>query len=147
MSTNNSTTPTGPVLLYDGTCGLCNRSVRFLMRMDRHGRIKYAALQSEPAQAYLRSQGLPTDDFDSMVFVPDWSQPERGDYLLRTSGVVAALKVCGGFAKAMGTILGVIPTSWRDAGYKVIARWRYQIWGEWEACPMPKKEWTKRFFG
>ena len=137
----------GPVLLYDGTCGLCNRSVRFLLRMDRHGRIKYAALQSEPAQAYLSSRGLPTDDFDSLVFVTDWSQPERGDYLLRTSGVVAALKVCSGFAKAMGVVLGVIPTSWRDAGYKLIARWRYQIWGEWKECPMPKREWTKRFFG
>ena len=45
----------------------------------------------------------------------------------------------------MGAVLGVIPTSWRDAGYKVIARWRYQIWGEWKTCPMPKPEWTKRF--
>jgi predicted DCC family thiol-disulfide oxidoreductase YuxK len=147
MGTNNSTTPTGPVLLYDGTCGLCNRSVRFLLRMDKHGRLHFAALQSEPGQEYLRLQGLPTGDFDSLVYAPDWSQPVKGDYLLRTSGVVAALKVCGGFAKAMGSVLGVIPTSWRDAGYKLIARWRYQIWGEWKACPMPKPEWTKRFFG
>ena len=134
-----------PVLLFDGTCGLCNRSVRLLLRMDQHARIHFAPLQSEPAQAYLRSQGLPTEDFDSMVFVPDWTNTSQGHYLLRTNGVVAALRVCGGLAKAMGTVLGIIPTSWRDAGYKVIARWRYRIWGEWQACPLPKPEWTKRF--
>lgn len=134
-----------PVLLFDGTCGLCNRSVRLLLRMDQHARIHFAPLQSEPAQAYLRSQGLPTEDFDSMVFVPDWTNPSQGHYLLRTNGVVAALRVCGGLAKAMGTVLGIIPTSWRDAGYKVIARWRYRIWGKWQACPLPKPEWTKRF--
>jgi predicted DCC family thiol-disulfide oxidoreductase YuxK len=134
-----------PVLLFDGTCGLCNRCVRWLLRMDRHARMHFAPLQSEPAQAYLRSQGLPTDDFDSLIFVPDWSNPQHGDYRLRTSGVVAALRVCGGMAKVLGNMLGIIPTSWRDAGYKVIARWRYQIWGEWQACPLPKPEWTKRF--
>lgn len=147
MDTNDPKAISGPVLLFDGTCGLCNRSVRFLLRMDRRGRLHFAPLQSEPAQAYLRSQGLPTDDFDSMVFVPDWAHPERGDYLLRTSGVVAALRACGGMARAMGNVLGIIPTSWRDAGYKVIARWRYRIWGEWQACPLPKPEWTKRFIG
>ena len=147
MGTNNSKTPTGSVLLYDGTCGLCNRSVRFLLRMDKHGRLHFAPLQSDAAQEYLQSQGLPTDDFDSLVFLPDWSQPVQGDYLLHTNGVVAALRVCGGLAKAMGAVLGVIPTSWRDGGYKVIARWRYSIWGELKACPLPNPEWTKRFFG
>lgn len=144
---SDSPTISGPVLLFDGTCGLCNRCVRLLLRLDRHGRLRYAPLQSDSAQAYLRSQGLPTDDFDSLIFVPDWSHPERDDFLIRTNGVVAALKVCGGFAKAIGAVLGVIPTSWRDAGYKLIARWRYRIWGEWQACPLPKPEWTRRFIG
>ena len=147
MGTNNSTIPTGPVLLYDGTCGLCNRSVRFLLRMDKHGRLRFAALQSAPAQEYLKAQGLPVDDFDSLVFVPDWSQPVQGDYLLRTSGVVAALRVCGGFGGFLGALLGVIPASWRDAGYRIIARWRYRIWGDASTCPLPKPEWTARFFG
>ena len=50
----------GPVLLFDGTCGLCNRCVRLLLRLDRRARLHFAPLQSAPAQAYLRTHGLPT---------------------------------------------------------------------------------------
>ena len=35
-----------PVVLYDGTCGLCHRSVRWLMKRDRR-RLWYAPLQGE----------------------------------------------------------------------------------------------------
>lgn len=137
----------GPVLLFDGTCGLCNRCVRLLLRSDRHERMHFAPLQSAPAQDYLRSHGLPTDDFDSLIFVPDWSQRERRDFLSRTNGVVAALRVCGGVAGACGAMLKVIPSSWRDAGYKLIARWRYRIWGEWKPRPLAKPAWAARFIG
>jgi len=136
---------TGPVLFFDGECGLCNRSVRFLLRMDRHGRLKFAPLQSDLAQAYLRQHGLPTEDFDSMVLVPEWSRRDLPEYTLRTTAVAAALKCCGGFANAMGTVLGWVPASWRDAVYKLVARWRYRLWGKWQTCPMPKREWTRRF--
>ena len=43
------------VLFYDGQCGLCNRVVRLLLQTDRAGRLRFATLQSAPAQAYLRS--------------------------------------------------------------------------------------------
>jgi len=137
----------GPVLLFDGTCGLCNRCVRLLLRFDRQDRMNFAPLQSALAQDFLRQHGLPTEDFDSLIFVPDWSARDRTDFLSRTSGVVAALRVCGGWAGAAGGLLGIIPTSWRDTGYKVIARWRYRIWGEWKPRPLAKPEWAARFLG
>lgn len=136
---------TGPVLFFDGECGLCNRSVRFLLRMDRNGRLSFAPLQSELAQAYLRQHGLPTADFDSMVLVPEWNRRDIPEYALRTTAVAAALKCCGGFAKVLGTVLGWVPASWRDAVYKLVARWRYRLWGKWQTCPLPKREWTRRF--
>ena len=140
-------TLTGPVLFYDGTCGLCNRSVRLLLRLDRHARLRFAPLQSELAQGYLRRHGLPTEDFDSMVLVPAWERREFPEYALRTDAAVAALKACGGFAAGLGKTLGWVPSSWRDGVYRVIARWRYRLWGEWQACPVPKPEWTRRFVG
>jgi predicted DCC family thiol-disulfide oxidoreductase YuxK len=36
---------TGPVLFFDGECGLCNRVVRLMLRLDRRGRLRYAPLQ------------------------------------------------------------------------------------------------------
>ena len=39
----------GPVVLYDGECGLCHRSVKFLLARDRK-QLWYAPLQGETAQ-------------------------------------------------------------------------------------------------
>lgn len=133
-----------PVLLYDGECGLCNRLVRALLRSDRDGRLNYAPLQSEPAQAYLRAQGLPLQDFDSLVFVPDWAQPVMHGYKLRTDGALSACAVVGGGWKLLSW-LRVIPPVLRDPFYKIIARTRYALFGEYQPTPLERPEWEKRF--
>ena len=134
-----------PVLLFDGECGLCNRVVRVLLRLDRTGRLHYAPLQGPAAQAYLRAQGLPTDDFSSLVFVPDWSHRNRREYLLRTDGVVAALRTVGGAGRFLGGALALVPTGCRDAGYRLVARWRYRIFGPWRPRPLSRPDWTSWF--
>ena len=144
MTDLSSNQPTGPVLLFDGTCGLCNRIVRLLLRLDRAGRLRYAPLQGAAAQSYLRAHGLPTEDFDSLVFVPEWARRERPEYLMRTDGAIAALRVVGG----VGTLLAavrILPRSWRDVGYRLIARWRYRVFGVWEPQPLPRAGWAGRF--
>jgi predicted DCC family thiol-disulfide oxidoreductase YuxK len=135
-----------PVLLYDGTCGLCNRIVRLLLRTDPAGRLHYAPLQSAPAQAYLRHQGLPTEDFDSLVFVPDWDAPAAGAYRLRTDGALAAAAVVGGSWRLV-TWTRVLPAGWRDFFYKLVARFRYTLFGGYRPAPLPNPEWEKRFIG
>jgi predicted DCC family thiol-disulfide oxidoreductase YuxK len=132
-----------PVLLFDGECGLCQRVVRLLLRGDRRGVLRFAPLQSPAAQDYLRLHGLPLADFDSLVFVPDWSHRERREFLLRTDGVIAAVRCIGGWARWLAA-LAILPASWRDAGYRLIARFRYRIFGEWRPRPLPSK-WTARF--
>jgi predicted DCC family thiol-disulfide oxidoreductase YuxK len=135
----------GPVLLYDGECGLCNRTVRMLLRFDRRGVLRFAALQSEPAQKFLRSHGLPTEDFSTLVLVPDWSRRAENRFALRTDGVAGALWMCGGVGRPLAALLYMIPRIVRDAGYKFISRTRYKLFGPWRACPLPRPEWTKRF--
>src|ERR1700690_2928126 len=41
----------GPVVLYDGTCGLCHRSVRWLLRHERDHALQFAPLQGATAAA------------------------------------------------------------------------------------------------
>ena len=147
MGTPKQLSLTDPVLLYDGECGLCNRVVRLLLRLDRGERLRFARLQSPGAQAYLRAQGLPVADFDSLVFVPDWTRQPAGEYLLRTDGVIAALRGCGGLGEELAAVLAVFPTTWRDAGYRLVARWRYRVFGEWKPRPLARPEWAARFIG
>ena len=117
-----------PVLLYDGTCGLCNRVVRLLLRTDQAGRLSYVPLQSAPAQEYLLRQGLPTEDFDSLVFVPDWD----------------AAAVVGGPWRLV-TWTSILPAGLRDFFYRLVARSRYALFGEYRGKPLAESEWSGRF--
>lgn len=134
------------MLLYDGTCGLCNRAVRLLLRIDRRGILRFTTLQGAPGQAWLRAHGLPTDDFDSMVLVRDWDGENAGReaYALRTDALVAALEACGGAGRALAWIR-FVPRTWRDACYRLVARLRFRLFGEWKDRPLPRPEWENRF--
>lgn len=133
-----------PVLLYDGECGLCNCIVRLLLRTDKAGRLRFAPLQGGPAQAYLQAKGLPTKDFDSLVFVPDWAAPERGTPLLRTDGALAAAAELGGVWRLVAW-LRVLPAWMRDPFYKLVARTRYALFGQYQPSPLPDPSWAERF--
>ena len=135
----------GPVLLFDGECGLCNRIVRILLRIDRGGRLRFSPLQGPAAQSFLRANGLPTEDFDSLVFVPAWGRREGKSFLLRTDGVIAALRAVGGPARILAGVLAVFPSGWRDDGYRLVARSRSRIFGRWQARPLARPEWGARF--
>lgn len=135
-----------PVLLFDGECGLCQRMVRLLLRLDRNERMRFAPLQGTAAQTYLRAHDLPTEDFDSLVFVPDWNTPESPRFLLRTDGVIAALRAAGGLGSGLATMLLLWPARWRDAAYRAVAHWRYRVFGPWRPRPLARAEWSARFF-
>lgn len=133
----------GPVLLFDGECGLCHRIVRWLLRRDGEARLRFAALQSAPAREFLRAHGLPLDNFDTLVFVPDWARRDEANFLLRTDGVVAALRVVR--ATRWAALLAAAPRGLRDAGYRGVARVRHRVFGPWTPRPWPRAEWAARF--
>ena len=128
----------GPIVLYDGVCGLCNRLVQFLVARDRRGRFRFAALQGETGQALLRRHGLRTDDFDSAVLVDGGRAHVRSAAVLRI--------VCGlGGAWRVFALATVLPTALLDAAYNVVARSRYGIFGRSGACLLPPPEIRARF--
>ena len=138
------TAPRAPVLLYDGECGLCNGVVRFMLRHDAPGRLRFAPLQSPPGQEFLRSQGLPTGDFDSLVFVPDWGNRSPGGYMLRTSGALAALGELDRPWRALSW-LRVVPAILRDPVYKLVSRTRMALFGRYRPRPLADPSWEGRF--
>lgn len=134
-----------PVLLYDGECGLCNAVLRILMREDSGGRLHYAPLKSPAARQYLQRYRMSTTDFDSIVFVPDWNEQAAGNHRLRTNGVLAALDEIGGVWR-VAAWLRVIPAPLRDPFYKIVARLRYRLFGEYRPSPWPEPQWAERVF-
>lgn len=127
-----------PVLLYDGICHLCNGLVRFVIRWDRKKKICFASLQSETGQHYLQDQGMPTDDFDTLVYI------KAGKYFIRSSAVLEVFKDMGGFWR-MFYIFIIIPICLRDRVYRLVARLRYRIFGKSSQCMLPPADIRDRF--
>ena len=124
-----------PILLYDGICGLCNRLVQFLLRRDKHDRIRFASLQSEFAKNLLSPHGADPQDLDTVYVVKDHGLP--GETLLsRSDAVLYLLNQVGGVWKLAG-IGRVLPKPLRDAIYKVVARNRYRVFGKYDSCMLP----------
>ena len=132
-----------PVLLYDGECGLCAAVVRTMLREDAAARLRFAPLQGAAAQHYLRARGLPTAAFDSLVFVPDWSQPESFPPLLRSAGALAAADEPGGFCRVL-SLARIVPRPLLDAAYRAVARIRGRF-GRPACVPADEPRWAARF--
>lgn len=118
----------GPVLLFDGECGLCIRCVRLLLATDRRRRLRFAPLQGRAGQTYLREHGLPTEDFDSAIFVPECSQTREAAQVFRTDALLAAMRETGWPWWLLGW-LRILPRAWRDVAYGWVARWRRRLFG------------------
>ena len=142
-STGAMPTPNLTLVFYDGVCGLCNRLVAFLLRHDRNDQFRFAPLQSELAQKFLRRYGLDPKDFDTVVVFANFRQPaERA--LTRSEAAVWAIGRLGGMWRIFA-IAQLIPLSVREALYRFIARRRYQIFGRYDACPRPRPEDRHKF--
>lgn len=133
MNTSNR-----PILLFDGICNFCDQSVQFVIRHDKLNTFKFAALQSKVGQELLKKYNLPTENFDSFVFISN-------DRCYQKS--TAALHVCrglGGIWRILYLLI-VIPRPLRDRFYNLVAKNRYKWFGKKDQCMIPSPEVRKRF--
>jgi len=129
-----------PLLLYDGECGLCSRTVRFVLRRDRLKRLRFAALRSAAGEAALRAAGLqPEPSLSTVVLLTaDGEALVRSDAAL---GVAADLR----WPWRWATALRWVPRRLRDGAYRLVARHRLRIFGGAERCVLPDPGHEGRF--
>jgi len=65
--------------------------------------------------------------------------------LARSDAVLAVLAELPQPWPALAAILRLIPRPLRDLVYRLVARWRYRIWGRLESCPIPTAAERDRF--
>jgi predicted DCC family thiol-disulfide oxidoreductase YuxK len=94
-------------------------------------------------QQLLRKHGLDPDDFDTVVVLADFRQPNE-HALIRSEAALWSLERLGG-AWRLFTIAKLLPLSFREAVYKLIARHRYRIFGKYAVCPLPKPQDRPKF--
>ena len=140
MPDSNETTA---VILFDGVCGLCHRLVNFVLRHDRRGVFRFASLQSPAAREILQRHRISTAPMDTVYVVTDFGLPTER-VLAKSSATLYILSRLGRPWRLPG-VARILPQSLRDWVYDAIARRRYQIFGEFDTCPLPDPRHRDRF--
>lgn len=116
------------ILFFDGVCGLCNGLVDWLLPRDKQKKIKFATLQGTTA-ARLLSPPL-REDLNTVVL---WY---KGEVLTESTAILTCLKELGGLWSLV-RLLKIIPSFIRDSIYRMIAKYRYKIFGKLSTCRLP----------
>ena len=126
-----------PIILYDGICGFCDRTVQFILKRDSHDHFRFAALQSEFARPLLKKHGVNPDVLESICLVLDYGLPtERIE--MRSTAIIGILRKLQVFWRLPAILLSIIPLPLRDWGYNLVAKYRYQLLGKYDTCPLPQ---------
>jgi predicted DCC family thiol-disulfide oxidoreductase YuxK len=128
-------------LYYDGSCGLCHRTVRFVLAEDRSGdAFRFAPIGGDRFQASIpeaERRALP----DSLVL-----RTADGRLLTRSAGVLHLLARLGGLWRVAAIALRALPTAARDAAYDLVAAIRYRLFARpTESCPLVPASLRERF--
>lgn len=128
----------GWLLFFDGDCGFCSKSVRWVARHDPRGRVNFAPLQGALAAELGLGRFAEVAD-GSMVVVreSDGRKFFRSDALIELAGALG-----GGWR--LFRIARVIPGFLRDGVYRWVARNRHRLAGTSVACGLPDPELLKR---
>jgi predicted DCC family thiol-disulfide oxidoreductase YuxK len=141
MAAPDLSQPENLLVLFDGECCLCNGAVRWLLRQDRAGRLRFAALGSEAGAAWRERSGIPADSI--VVIVARGQTSER--VLAQAEAILAVLQVLPPPWPAIAALAGIAPRPWRDLAYQLVARSRYRLFGRLQTCPLPAPPDSTRF--
>lgn len=119
--------PSSAILKFDTTCILCNRTVQFILRHDKEDIFLFGALKSGEYEG-----------IDSVVLI------HQGQTYFYSTAALKVFELLGGWWKIL-LIFSIIPVSWRDGLYKLIAKNRGKWFGKTDTCLIPKEKDRRKF--
>jgi len=133
-----SSSSASAILLYDGACGLCAASVRFVLRHERSHHLRFAPLAGATGSA-LRARHPELAGLDSMI----WYEPAHDRVRVRSDAALAVARYLGGPWAVAGGAGRLVPGAIRDLIYDLVARHRHRLAGP--VCVLPEAGQRDRF--
>jgi len=128
-----------PIMIFDGECVLCSRTVQFVLRHERDESIRFATTQSAAGREIAEQNGISAAALDlTFVLVEDGKVWVRSDAAFRVARHLRA-------PWRWLALLRISPRPLRDLAYSVVARRRYGLFGRREHCFMPTPSQRHRF--
>ena len=126
-----------PILLFDGECGFCNKSVQFFLAREKNKAMHFAPLTSSVGKELLAYFEIEAKT-DSVILIKDHSA------FIKTCAVLRLMPFMKGLWPLM-VVFVIIPPFIRNAVYDVIAKHRMKFFGRVENCALLPKEDKERF--
>ncbi len=123
------------VVIYDGTCGLCSRSVQFILKNERNSNLKFSSLQSLFSTRVLEENGLKSSFNESIILY------ENGKLYFKSNAVLRIIPYLKWYFYPL-MILWLIPNFIRDMFYDLISKNRKRFS---KVCKLPNPNQSNRF--
>jgi len=126
------------IILFDGVCNLCNGSVQFIIKHDKHGVFIFAPLQSESSQSLLEKLSSTHPGLDTVILVDDENIYTESEAIVRIARELSGPWRIISWGKVMPGFL-------RNGLYRLVSKYRYAIFGRSDSCMVPTEELLSRF--
>lgn len=125
------------IILFDGQCVFCDRSVQFILKRDNDKVFQFTSLQSDVGEQLLKQFNVDSS-MDSIVVI------YRDKVYTQSDAAIVIAQQFKGFWRLLG-VIKVLPKWLRDKMYVVVAKNRYRLFGKMGTCRIPTKEEQSRF--
>lgn len=126
------------LLFYDGTCGLCDHAVQFVLKRDKNALFLFAPLQGTTAKKWIQQ---PLGE-DSLLLIENMNAPNEKRLLL-AQGAFRILWLLGGIWALPG-LLSFLPGFLFNWAYRLVAKNRHRLFSK-EVCILPDPAQRARF--
>lgn len=127
------------LILFDGVCNLCERSVQLVIRNDRAENFRFASLQSPRAAGILRQHQYDGEELGSVLLI------EQGRLYRKSRAALRIARQMDGTWPLLFYLFYWIPPFLADPVYDFIGRRRYRWFGMKESCWIPDESLRNRF--
>lgn len=110
------------LVFYDGSCGLCDHIVQFLLKEDKKKSFVFAPLQGETAARYLRNLPPEIRFTDSLILIENYSSSYPRVYILAKGALRIAWRL--GWPWILIGCLSFFPGWMFDWIYRLVASHR-----------------------
>lgn len=126
------------ILLFDGLCNLCNKSVIFIIRHNKSASIFFSSLQSNYSQDLIIKYKLPKMELSTIFYI------DNGKIYTKSTAWLKIFLQLDGLWPSLYLLI-IFPRFLRNYIYDIIAKNRYTFFGKRDSCLIPSEQIKNRF--